>query len=209
MNPQKNESPTMASGTGAELVCNPWTEVPTPPDRFQFVMPASRYYANGGTAFDHIYAGVDGFSLISIPNPRPKWEGTYRVDLYHTKDWVIYHIPIGRRTHAIEVSVCAKNPYTPKIGTPAEVFLKEGAPLPPIHDADLAAAGWRNLGTFTILPAERDWKVYKFKITPPSVSDSFSVGVSLKEGEIGPEDPTTPYREDRNLYLAWVKITVD
>ena len=68
MNPQKNESPTMASGTGAELVCNPWTEVPTPPDRFQFVMPASRYYANGDYAFDHIYAGVDGFSLISIPS---------------------------------------------------------------------------------------------------------------------------------------------
>ena len=175
------------------------------PQTLQYVVPASRYYATGGTAADHEYKGVDSYLLINISGMSSKWESTYRIDMYHTGDWVVYHIP-ARNVTLDTISIACKNPYTPSVGTPVQVYAKAGQATPPLHDTDLHAAGWSYIGEFTILPPG-NWSVYGLnvgQIIPPS--DSYSFAIQLKEGEIGPEDPKTSFREDRNLYIAWVKI---
>jgi hypothetical protein len=201
--------PTTTS-SGMDIVCNPWRN---PDPKTRYITPASRYYATGGTARDHEYAGVDSYSLISILDPQPKWESTYRIDLYHTKDWVIYHVktPLARNgTWSLyRIDICAKNPYTPRIGTPVEVFAKEDDATSPPHDSDLAAVGWQKVGEFTIL-TPGDWNIYTINLSTRLYSpQSFTIGLSLKDGEIGPEDPSTPFREDKNLYLAWISINAD
>lgn len=171
------------------------------PQEGQFVVPASRYYATGGTASDHDYAGVDTFAYKVLPNARPLWGPTFIIGLWHTKDWVVYHIP-ARGAPLEGVEVCMRNPKNPvSESTPVGIYVTAGPALPPRHDSDLAAAGWTLAGQVNLTrPRALHYKKYLNYTVLPGNS-SFSVGISLKNGEIGPE-----LGNDRNVEIAWVKI---
>jgi virginiamycin B lyase len=101
----------------------------------------------------------------------------------------------------VRIDLCLSNPYNPSIGTPVEVYIQAGAALPPPHDADLPGQpGWTLVGTVTI--DNPNWKTYTLSVSPPLPwANAYTIGIRLKEGEIGPEPGA-----DRNVYVAWLKI---
>jgi len=193
------------TGTPIAGVCDPGVPVTG-----QYVVPASRYYATGGAypgvIHTHNWPGVDTFDLITIPNAQlwsgSEWGPTFQVGMWQTSDWLVYHTPATDTARPLmRIDLCLSNPQNPSIGTPVEVYVQAGAALPPPHDADLAGQpGWTLVGTVTI--NDPNWKTYTLNVSPPLPgATSYTIGLRLKEGEIGPEPG-----KDRNVYVAWIKI---
>jgi len=183
--------------------------VPDPGPPPEAVTPASKYYITGGPDPEHNYKGVDAFSQISIPNPLPTWGPTYLISMWHTKDFVMFHIINYKHKATIleVVELCLSNPQTPSVGTPVDVYVWSGTGMPTVsHDKDIALdPAWLLIGEVTILPPG-DWKVYKLNVPGTVIQklgprSEFYITIRLVEGEIGP-DPG----KDRNVNIAWIKI---
>ena len=167
----------------------------------QYGLPGNRYYATGGTVRVLTQIGVDYSEPITIP--KVSWERTYMVGMWHTADWIVYHLSIENKTLK-EIEFCLYNSNNPSVGTPVDIFVKDPSTgfLPPARRGPMPPGpDWKPAGkTVTILG--RSWA--KYKVSCPSLrpANECLVGLRLTNGEPGPEPGA-----DRNVYIAWVKVS--
>jgi len=169
-------------------------------------VPASRYCITGGPDPTHEWKGVDDFVPIAIPNSNYYWGNTYEVRMYHTGDFVEFHVRTESGLLQV-IELALQNLKTPSIGTPVDVFVWRGTGVPAVsHDVAINSdPNWLLIGTVTIYPPG-NWQIYPLNV-PESVKQAlgsrseYHVAISLQEGEVGP-DPET----DRNVDVAWLKL---
>lgn len=172
---------------------------PPPPDPIgqrlpPTVIPSMLYHATGGPDIQHNFKGTDAAILA----------GDFRnlanqVEMWHTKDWVAYHIETqGRRP--ITITICMGDPEANAAATrPVAVYLTTKLPTHDQQVLNLPARNRQKVADFIVFPPKQ---TYTKSVT--SLRNAKFLIIELVDGEFVFEDGV---RKDQNLFIEWSHVT--